>query len=400
MFAESEALSRVRPSSTLVISQKARAMARAGAKVISLAAGEPDFPTPDHVIAAAYQAMLDGHTRYTDVDGIADLKQAVAAKFARENGLNYDLSQINVSPGGKAVIFNAFAATLNPGDEVIVPAPYWVSYPDIVTLVGAQPVVVETTLQDGFRLTPAALAAAITPRTRWIILNGPSNPTGALYDRAALKALAMVLVQHPQIYVLSDDIYEHIVFDGQRFETMAAVEPRLYDRTLTLNGVSKAYSMTGWRIGYAGGSAALIKAMAKVMSHTTTNACSISQWAALAALNGPQDHIAVRAEAFQRRRDLALGILAQAPALSLFRPQGAFYLFAGCGAYLGRRTPGGRLIDSDETFCAALLEDAEVATVPGSAFGLSPWLRMSIAASDDDIAEACRRIVAFSNGLT
>lgn len=375
-------------------------MQRAGAKVLSMAAGEPDFPTPSHVIAAATDAMARGETRYTDVDGIAELKQAVADKFKRENGLSYDISQINVSPGGKAVIFNAFAATLNPGDEVIVPAPYWVSYPDIVTLVGAQPVVVETTLQHGFRLTPEALEAAITPRTRWIILNSPSNPTGTVYSREELQALAAVLLQHPQIFVLSDDIYEHILFDGRQFETMAAAEPRMVDRTLTLNGVSKAYSMTGWRIGFAGGPAPLIKSMAKVMSHTTTNPCSISQWAALAALTGPQDHIAERAAAFQRRRDLALGILKDAKGLSVYNPQGAFYIFAGCGALLGGTTAKGTLIESDEGFCAALLEEALVATVPGSAFGSSPWLRMSIAASDEDIAEACTRMVHFCAGIT
>ncbi|HYE42099.1 MAG TPA: pyridoxal phosphate-dependent aminotransferase, partial [Caulobacteraceae bacterium] len=327
MFEQSAALRRVKPSATLAVTQQARELARAGRDVISLGAGEPDFDTPQNVKDAAIRAIQDGKTKYTDVDGIPELKQAIVDKFARENGLAYRTSQVNVSPGGKPVIYNALVATLSPGDEVIVPRPYWVSYPDMVLLAGGEPVFADASAETGFKLTAAALEAAITPRTRWLILNSPSNPSGAAYTRAELRALADVLVRHPHVWVLTDDMYEHLVFDGFEFSTIAQVAPELMDRTLTMNGVSKAYAMTGWRIGYAAGPEPLIKAMAKVMSQTTSNPSSISQWAAVEALNGPQDFIPTNAKLFQDRRDLVVGMLNQASGIECATPEGAFYVY-------------------------------------------------------------------------
>ena len=360
-----------------------------------MSAGEPDFDTPVNIQDAAIRAIREGKTRYTDVDGIPQLKQAIVDKFARENGLTYKPSQINVSPGGKPVLYNAFVATLSPGDEVIVPAPYWVSYPDMVLLAGGEPVFALTTAEDGFRLTPAALEAAITPRTKWLILNSPSNPSGAAYSRAELAGLAEVLMRHPQVWVLTDDIYEHLIYDGFEFATIAQVEPALYDRTLTMNGVSKAYSMTGWRIGYAGGPEPLIKAMAKVMSQSTSNPCSISQWAAVEALNGTQDFIPQRAAAFEQRRDLVVSMLNQANGLTCPKPEGAFYVYPSCEALLGKTAPSGAVIGSDEDFATGLLEAEGVAVVHGAAFGLSPFFRLSYACSNEVLEDACTRIQRF-----
>ncbi len=398
-FKASEALGRMRPSPTLAISGQARAMKREGKDVISLAAGEPDFPTPDHVIAAAKAAMDRGETHYTETDGIPELKAAIVDKFKRDNGLSFTPSQINVSAGGKAVIYFAMAASVSPGDEVLIPAPFWVSYPDVVRLVGGTPVFIDTHPRDGFRLTPEALEAAITPNTRWLILNSPSNPTGGIYSAEDLQAVAQVLRRHPHVWALSDDMYEHILFDGARFSTLAQVAPDLQTRILTMNGVSKAYAMTGWRIGYAGGPEDLIRGMAKVASQVTSNPCSISQWAAVAALTGPQDFIPERAQAFQARRDLVIEALKPAAGLVPFSPQGAFYLYVDCGAYLGRQTAGGRQIVSDTDFASALLEQEEVAVVPGSGFGMSPYFRASVATAETALRTACERIVRFCESL-
>ncbi len=396
---ESAALRRVKPSPTLAVSAQARALARAGRDVIALAAGEPDFDTPDNVKQAAVRAIQDGRTKYTDVDGVPELKAAICEKFSRENGLSYTPAQINVSPGGKPVLYNAFVATLSPGDEVIIPAPYWVSYPDMVYLAGGEPVFVETTAQDGFLVRPEALERAITPRTKWLVLNSPSNPSGAAYSRDALKALAEVLVRHPQVWVLTDDMYEHLLYDRLEFCTIAQVEPALYDRTLTMNGVSKAYAMTGWRIGYAGGPEPLIKAMAKVMSQSTSNACSISQWAAVEALNGPQGFIAERSAAFEKRRDLVVSMLNQARGIRCPKPQGAFYVYPSCEGLIGRRTSSGRVIEDDEAFTTALLDAEGVAVVQGVAFGLSPFFRISYATSTEVLEDACARIQRFCASL-
>ena len=399
MTLESPALRRVKPSSTIAVSAKARELARAGRDIIALAAGEPDFDTPDNVKKAAIRAISEGKTKYTDVDGLPELKAAIAAKFARENGLTYTSSQVNVSPGGKPVIYNAMVATLGPGDEVVIPTPYWVSYPDMVLLAGGEPVFAPTTAEQGFLLTPEALERAITPRTRWLILNSPSNPSGAAYSREALKGLAEVLLRHPQVWVLTDDMYEHLLYDGMEFATIAEVEPALYARTLTMNGVSKAYAMTGWRIGYAAGPEPLIKAMAKVMSQSTSNPCSISQWAAVEALNGPQDFIKERATAFERRRDLVVSMLNQASGLTCPKPEGAFYVYPSCAGALGKRTPSGTVISSDLDFTNQLLEAEGVAVVQGEAFGLSPFFRISYATSDAVLEDACTRIQRFCGGL-
>jgi aspartate aminotransferase len=395
MFAESAALRRVKPSATLAATDKARELARAGKDIVSLSVGEPDFDTPDNVKEAAIKAIRDGKTKYTNTDGILELKEAICAKFARENGLSYKPGQINVSPGGKAVLYNAFTATLSAGDEVIIPAPYWVSYPDMVLLAGGEPVSVATTMDSGFKLQPADLEAAITPRTRWVLLNSPSNPTGGAYTRAELKALADVLMRHPHVWVLTDDMYEHLVFDEFEFTTIAQVEPGLYERTLTMNGVSKAYAMTGWRIGYAGGPEPLIKAMGKVMTQTTSNACSISQWAAVEALNGAQDFIKPHARLFQERRDLVVSMLNQARGLRCPTPEGAFYVYPSCEGLIGRKSPSGRTIETDEDFVVELLEAEGAAAVHGGAFGLSPFFRMSYAASNETLEDACIRIQRF-----
>ena len=395
----SATLDRVKPSPTIAVTNKARELQAAGKDVIGLGAGEPDFDTPQNIKDAAKRAIDAGKTKYTAVDGIPELKAAICAKFARENGLTYTPAQVTVGTGGKQVLFNALVATLNPGDEVIIPAPYWVSYPDMVLLAGGTPVFVEGPLENGYRITPAALEAAITPRTKWFIFNSPSNPSGAGYGRAEVRGLTEVLMRHPHVWVMSDDMYEHIAYDGFAFATPAEVEPGLYDRTLTCNGVSKAYAMTGWRIGYAGGPVELIRAMAKVQSQSTSNPCSISQWAAVEALNGPQDYIAVSRAAFQRRRDLVVSMLNQARGITCPTPEGAFYVYPSIAGCIGRTSAGGRPIDSDEAFATALLEETGVAVVHGAAFGLSPNFRISYATSDEVLEDACRRIQAFCGGL-
>lgn len=399
MIPLSATLARVRPSPTVAATQRARELAAAGRDVISLSAGEPDFDTPRHVKDAAIAALEAGKTKYTAPDGIPELKQAVAAKFRRENGLDYKPSEITVSAGGKQVLFNALMATLNPGDEVVIPAPYWVSYPDIVRLAGAEPVIVEAPMAQGFKLSAEALEAAITPRTRWFLFNSPSNPSGAGYSRAELAALTEVLMRHPHVWVLSDDIYEHIAYDGFDFVTPVQVEPRLRDRTLTMNGVSKAYAMTGWRIGYAGGPAELIAAMRKVQSQSTTCPASLSQWAAVAALEGPQDCIAQAGTAFRRRRDMVVARLNAIPGIDCPLPEGAFYVYPSIAGLIGRTTAGGRRIGTDQDFTDALLEEQGVAAVFGAAFGLSPHFRVSYAASDAALEDACTRIAAFVAGM-
>jgi aspartate aminotransferase len=395
MSLESDALRRIKPSPTIGISAKARAMKAEGKDVIALSAGEPDFDTPDNIKEAAIRAIREGKTKYTDPDGMPELKQAICGKFARENGLTYKPSQIHVAPGGKPVIYNALVATLNPGDEVVIPAPYWVSYPDMVLLAGGTPVPVETTAESGFKLQAAALEAAITPKTRWLIINSPSNPSGGAYTRAELRAIADVLLRHPHVWVLTDDMYEHLVFDDFEFTTIAQVEPKLYDRTLTMNGVSKAYAMTGWRIGYAGGPEPLIKAMAKMISQTTSNPSSISQWAAVEALNGTQDFIKPHQKLFQERRDLVVSMLNQAHGIKCPTPEGAFYVYPSVEGLIGKTAPSGKVIGSDEDFAAELLESEGVAVVHGAAFGLSPFFRISYATSNEVLEDACGRIQRF-----
>ena len=395
----SDTLSRVSPSPTVAVTQKAMELKAAGQDVIGLGAGEPDFDTPDNIKSAAIAAIDAGKTKYTAVDGIPELKQAICTKFERENGLTYAPSQVAVSTGGKQVLYNALMATLNPGDEVIIPAPYWVSYPDMVRLGGGTPVIVETSQEDGFRLSPEALEAAITPKTKWFIFNSPSNPTGAGYGHNQLKALTDVLKRHPHVWVMTDDMYEHLAYDGFSFCTPAQVEPSLYDRTLTVNGVSKAYAMTGWRIGYAAGPEHLIAAMRKLQSQSTTNPSSISQWAAVEALNGPQDFLEERKQAFLKRRDLVVSELNAAKGITCAVPEGAFYVYPSIAGCIGKTSAGGALIDSDEAFATALLEEHGVAVVFGAAFGLSPHFRVSYATSDEALTEACARIQAFCAGL-
>ncbi len=397
---QSAALARVQPSATIAVSAKARALKAAGRDIISLGAGEPDFDTPENVKAAAIAAIQRGETKYTDADGMPELKAAIVAKFARENGLTYTPAQIHVAPGGKPVIFNALIATLNPGDQVIVPAPYWVSYPDMVLLAGGEPVAVDGEEADGFKLRPEVLEAAITPRTKWLILNSPSNPTGAAYTRAELEALAEVLRRHPQVWVLTDDMYEHLVYGDFEYTTIAQVAPDLYDRTLTVNGVSKAYAMTGWRIGYAGGPKSLIDLMRKVASQTTSNPSSISQWAAVEALNGPQDFIAERGAAFETRRDLVVSMLNQASGIRCPNPEGAFYVYPSIEGLIGKTAPDGTVVETDEAFASTLLEAEGVAVVHGEAFGMSPYFRISYATSEDVLEEACTRIQRFCSSLT
>ncbi|MGN6423882.1 MAG: pyridoxal phosphate-dependent aminotransferase [Asticcacaulis sp.] len=398
-FTESETLKRVKPSPTLAVTAKARELARQGKKVISLGAGEPDFDTPENICDAAIKAIKRGETRYTDVDGILELKQAIVDKFKRENGLEYKTSQVHVAPGGKPVIYNAMMASLNPGDEVIVPAPYWVSYPDMVLLAGGTPVVAIGEMETGFKLRPETLEAAITPKTKWLILNSPSNPSGAAYTADELRALGEVLKRHPQVWVLTDDMYEHILYDGFQYATIAQVVPELYDRTLTMNGVSKAYSMTGWRIGYCAGPEGLIKAMGKIESQSTSNPCSIAQWAAVEALNGPQDFIPQRAAVFQKRRDLVVAMLNNAKGVTCPTPDGAFYVYPSIAGCIGKQAPSGKIIDSDETFASELLQTEEVAVVHGAAFGLSPFFRISYATSEAVLTEACSRIQRFCASL-
>lgn len=394
-----DALSRVQPSATIAVTNKARELKAAGRDVIGLGAGEPDFDTPDNIKQAAIEAINRGETKYTAVDGIPELKQAIAAKFKRENGLDYEPAQCFVAPGGKPIIYNAMVATLNPGDEVIVPAPYWVSYPDMVLLAGGTPVIVEAKAVTNYKITGKQLEAAITPKTKWLIFNSPSNPTGAAYSRAELKELTDVLVKHPHVWVLTDDMYEHLVYDDFEFVTPVQVEPSLKDRTLTMNGVSKAYAMTGWRIGYAAGPLELMGAMRKVQSQTTSNPSSISQWAAVEALNGTQDFIPERAEVFKGRRDLVVSMLNQSTGLSCPTPEGAFYVYPSCAGCIGKTSDGGKLIETDEDFATALLEEEGVAVVHGAAFGGSPAFRISYATSTEALTAACERIQRFCAGL-
>ena len=372
---------------------------REGHPVVVLGAGEPDFETPDHVKEAAIGAIRTGQTRYTVLDGTSELKAAIQGKFRRENGLEYAPGEITAGAGAKQVMYNAFMATLDPGDEVILAAPYWTSYADMVVIAGGKPVVVPCTEANGFRLQAPDLEAAITPRTRWLLLNSPSNPSGAAYGEQQLRPILEVLKRHPQVWLLSDDIYEHLLYDGERFVTAAQLEPALRDRTLTVNGVSKSYAMTGWRLGYGAGPKSLIAAMAVVQSQSTSNPCSISQAAAVAALNGPQDLVAQWRDAFQRRRDFVVERLNAVEGISCRRPEGAFYTFASCAGLIGRRTPSGAVIDSDSAFCRWLLESHDVAVVPGSCFGLAPYFRISYAAADADLREACDRYAAACNTL-
>jgi len=396
----SEALSRIQPSPTVAVSQLARELKAQGRDVIGLGAGEPDFDTPENIKEAAIDAIRRGETKYTNVEGIPELRRAIAAKFKRENGLDYTPAQTFVAPGGKMVLYNALTAALNPGDEVIVIAPYWVSYPDIVLLAGATPVIVETRIEDGFRISPEALEAAITPKTKWLIFNQPSNPTGACYTRAQMKALTDVLLRHESVWVLTDDMYEHLIYGGFEFHTVAAVEPRLYPRTLTMNGVSKAYAMTGWRIGYCAGPEPLIQAMAKLQSQSATQASSISQWASVEALNGPQDFIPRFQRAFEERRDLVVSMLGQANGIECPKPEGAFYVYPSIRKLIGKTAPNGRRIASDEDFARGLLDNEGVAVVHGAAFGLSPFFRVSYATSNAVLEEACRRIQRFCTALS
>ena len=394
-----ESLARVKPSATMAVTDMARQLRAAGRDVIGLGAGEPDFDTPENIKQAAINAIARGETKYTAVTGIDELKQAICDKFKRDNNLDYDPAQVFVAPGGKPVIYDAMMATLNPGDEVVIPAPYWVSYPDIVNLAGGTPVAVETRAEDGFKLQPQDLEAAITPKTKWFIFNSPSNPSGAAYSAEELKKLTDVLLKHPHVWILTDDMYEHLVYDNFVFATPAQVEPQLYERTLTMNGVSKAYCMTGWRIGYCAGPQQLIKAMTKIQSQSTSNPTSISQWAALEALTGPQDFIAAHNEHFKRRRDLVVKMLNEADGIECITPEGAFYVYPSCAGCIGKTAPDGTAIDGDEAFAKALLEAEGVAVVHGEAFGLSPFFRISYATSDENLVEACERIQRFCASL-
>jgi aspartate aminotransferase len=395
-----DTLLRVKPSPTIAVTNQARELKAAGRDIIGLGAGEPDFETPENIREAAKRAIDAGHTRYTAVDGISELKAAIARKFKHENALDYKPSQISVGTGGKQVIFNALAVTLNPGEEVIIPAPYWVSYPDMVILTGGTPVTVDTKVKDGFKIQAEALDRAITPKTKWLILNSPSNPTGAAYTRAELKKLTEVLIKHPQVWVLTDDMYEHLVYDDFTFSTVAQIEPALYGRTLTLNGVSKTYCMTGWRIGYGGGPEPLIKAMATYQSQSTTNPCSIAQWAAVEALTGPQGFIAKHNRIFKERRDLVVSMLNQAQGISCHKPEGAFYVYPSCAGTIGKTAPSGKRLERDDDFVTELLEAEGVAVVQGSAFGAGPAFRISYATKTEDLEEACRRIQRFCGNLS
>jgi aspartate aminotransferase len=390
-----DALSRVKPSATIAVAQKARELKAQGRDVIGLGAGEPDFDTPDNIKQAAIDAINRGETKYTPVSGIPELRKAIAAKFKRENGLDYDWQQTIVGTGGKQILFNALMATLNAGDEVVIPAPYWVSYPEMVAICGGTSVFVETTLENEFKLKAEDLEAAITPKTKWLIFNSPSNPSGAAYTEDELKALTEVLLRHDQVWVLTDDMYEHLTYGDFRFTTPAQVEPKLYDRTLTMNGVSKAYAMTGWRIGYAAGPKELVKAMDMIQGQQTSGACSIAQWAAVEALNGTQEFIPTNKEVFQRRRDLVVSMLNQAQGIDCPTPEGAFYVYPSCAALMGKTAPSGKVMETDEDFVTELLEAEGVAVVHGSAFGLGPNFRISYATSEDLLEEACKRIQRF-----
>ena len=395
----SAALDRINPSPTLAITSRVLELKRAGVDVIGLGAGEPDFDTPDFVKEAAIEAIRAGKTKYTNVDGTAELKEAIVAKFKRDNRLDYTPAQISVNVGGKHTLFNALVATLDAGDEVIVPAPYWVSYPDVVQFAGATPVIVAAGADVGYKLTPEMLEAAITPKTKWLILNSPSNPTGAAYTVDELKALGAVLERHPHIWIFADDMYEHIIYDDFRFATIAEVCPSLYQRTLTVNGCSKAYAMTGWRIGFAAGATWLIKAMAKLQSQSTSNPCSIAQAAATAALTGDQSFLKERAQAFQVRRDLVVDLLNAAEGITCPKPEGAFYVYPDVSGVIGKSTPAGKRIETDSDFVGYLLDDAKVAAVQGIAFGVSPAMRISYATSEALLTEACQRIQAACAAL-
>ncbi|MEM1077524.1 MAG: pyridoxal phosphate-dependent aminotransferase [Pseudomonadota bacterium] len=396
----STTLARVKPSPTIAVTNMANELKAAGRDVIGLGAGEPDFDTPQNIKDAGKAAIDGGKTKYTAVDGIPELKKAIVAKFKRDNGLEYDTTQVTVANGGKQILINALMATMNPGDEVIIPAPYWVSYPDMVLLAGGEPVIAEASIQTGFKLTADQLEAAITPKTKWFIFNSPSNPTGAGYTKEELKELTDVLMRHPHVWVMTDDMYEHLVYDDFEFATPAQVEPGLYDRTLTCNGVSKAYAMTGWRIGYAAGPKELIGAMRKIQSQSTSNPCSVSQWAAVEALDGTQDYIPENNKTFQRRRDLVVEMLNAAEGISCPTPEGAFYVYPSIAGCIGKTSEGGTKIENDEAFATALLEEKGVAVVFGAAFGLSPNFRVSYATSDEALTEACSRIQAFCAGLS
>jgi aspartate aminotransferase len=400
MFVAANRLSRVKPSPTLAVTAKAAELKAAGKDVIGLGAGEPDFDTPEHIKEAAIAAIKRGDTKYTPVAGTPALKKAIIDKFKRENGMEYAANQIVAGCGAKQVIFNAMLATLNTGDEVIIPAPYWVSYPDMVLFAEGSPVTVECREADGFKLRPEALEKAITPKTKWLILNSPSNPTGAAYTKDELRALADVLLRHPQVWVMADDIYEHLAYDGFRFYTIAQVEPKLYERTLTVNGVSKAYAMTGWRIGYAGGPKALIAAIADIQSHSTSNPCSISQAASVAALTGPQEFLQDWKASFAARRNLVVEALNKIPGITCLKPEGAFYVFPSLKGLLGKKTPQGKEITSCTEFCNYLLEEALVAAVAGSAFGMGGHFRISYATSEKILTEAMARITKACNALT
>ncbi len=393
-------LARIKPSATIAVTDKARALKAAGRDVIGLGAGEPDFDTPENIKEAAIKAIRDGKaSKYTAVDGIPELKAAIARKFKRENGLDYKPSEIIVGTGGKQVLYNALIATINPGDEVIIPAPYWVSYPDMVLLAGGTPVEVITTMESGFKMKPEALEKAITPKTKWIIFNSPSNPTGAAYAKDELKAVTDMLVRHPHVHVMADDMYEHLVYDDFEFFSPAQLEPRLYERTLTVNGVSKAYCMTGWRIGYAGGPEALIKAMAMIQSQSTSNPTAVAQYAAVEALNGPQDFIPKHNKIFKERRDLCVSMLNQAKGIQCPKPEGAFYVYPSCAGTMGKTAPTGKKLATDEDFVTELLEAEGVAVVQGGPFGVSPAFRISYATATSALEEACTRIQRFCGNL-
>ena len=396
----SESIRRIKPSPTIAISNKARELKEQGRDIIALGAGEPDFDTPQNIKDAAIAAINEGETKYTAVDGISELKDAISAKFKRENNLDYARNQISVATGGKQILFNALSVTLNPGDEVLIPAPYWVSYPDIVRLAGATPVIIPTSAAQNFKLNPRALEKAITSRTKWLILNSPNNPSGAVITPDEMRAITDVLLRYPNIHILSDDIYEHLIYDSAEFCTPAQIEPKLYARTLTMNGVSKAYCMTGWRIGYAGGPETLIKAMATLQSQSTSNPASISQWAAVEALNGTQDFIPAHNEVFKERRDLVVSMLNQANGLKCANPQGAFYVFPSIEALIGKTSASGHKITNDTDFTAALLDDEGVAVVQGDAFGMNNHFRISYATATQALEEACTRIQRFCGNLS
>ncbi|MEO4001284.1 pyridoxal phosphate-dependent aminotransferase [Mesorhizobium sp. CAU 1732] len=395
-----DALSRVKPSATIAVTQKARDLKAKGRDVISLGAGEPDFDTPDNIKNAAIDAIRRGETKYPPVSGIVPLREAIAQKFKRENNLDYKPEQTIVGTGGKQILFNAFMATLNPGDEVVIPRPYWVSYPEMVAICGGTPVFADTSIENGFKLTAEVLEKAITPKTKWLLMNSPSNPSGAAYTEAELRALADVLLKHPHVWTLTDDMYEHLTYGDFVFRTIAEVEPKLYERTLTMNGVSKAYAMTGWRIGYAAGPVSLIKAMDMIQGQQTSGACTIAQWASVEALNGPQDFITANKAIFQGRRDLVVSMLNQARGITCPTPEGAFYVYPSCAGLIGKTAPSGKVIETDEDFVSELLEAEGVAVVHGSAFGLGPNFRISYATSDQLLEEACTRIQRFTGSLT